>query len=147
MEYVSRNWSTTEWDCFQRNSNEFAHDNENGRLVTNNENTAKLFMILDMLRDWNPYWIINWTNSGYKSGMRTPEVNAEVGGVPTSNHIYGCAADIHESNTDASAEALAETIKAAAKYNGFDDQIELGIYHGQGWCHIATPGYLYIYNA
>lgn len=62
-----------------------------------------------------------------------------------SNHLFGCAADIHEADTDASAEELAETIKAAARYNGLENQIELGIYSGYGWCHIATPGYTYIF--
>lgn len=145
--YISRNWSTTEWDCLQRSANDYAWDDENGRLNTNNEKTANLFKILDMLRDWNPHWMVNWTNSGYKSGYRTPEINEEVGGVWNSNHRYGCAADIHEANTDATAEALAETIKAAAEYNGLLDQIELGIYQGQGWCHIGTPGYQSIYYA
>lgn len=145
MSYTSKHWSTTEWDCLQRSSNPYAYDDANGHLTTDNDKTANLFRILDMLRDWNPNWIINWTNAGYKSGYRTEAVNTEVGGVSTSNHLYGCAADIHESNTDASAEALAETIKAAAKYNGLEDQIELGIYSGQGWCHIATPGYQNIY--
>lgn len=130
--YTSRNWSTTEWDCLQRSANDYAWDDENGRLNTNNEKTANLFRILDMLRDWNPHWMVNWTNSGYKSGYRTPEINEEVGGIWNSNYRYGCAADIHEANTDATTEALAETIKAAAEYNGLLDQIELGIYQGQG---------------
>lgn len=143
--YRSKNWSVTEWDCFQRSENPYAWDDETGHLCTDNEKTANLFKILDMLRDWNPNWIVNWTSAGYKSGYRTKSVNREVGGTESSNHIYGCAADIHESNTDASAEALAETIKAAAKYNGLEDSIELGIYQGQGWCHIATPGWLNIY--
>ena len=145
MTYTSKHWSVTEWDCYQRRENEYAHDDENGRLVTENEDTANLFRILDMLRDWNPHWVVNWTNAGYKSGYRTRKVNAEVGGVTNSNHLFGCAADIHESNTDASAEELAETIKAAARYNGLGNQIELGIYSGQGWCHIATPGYSNVY--
>ena len=43
------------------------------------------------------------------------------------------------------AEELAETIKAAARDNGLENSIELGIYSGQGWCHIATPGYRNVY--
>ena len=68
MKYVSKHWSTTEWDCYQRAENEYAHDNSEGKLVTEEEGTANLFRILDMLRDWNPNWVINWTNAGYKSG-------------------------------------------------------------------------------
>ena len=100
-----------------------------------------------MLRDWNPHWVVNWGSSGYKSGYRTPEINEIMGGVPNSNHRYGRAADIHEANTDATAEALAETIKAAAKYNGLLDKIELGIYSGQGWCHIGCWDHQSIYYA
>ena len=29
------------------------------------------------------------------SGYRSPEVNKRVGGAPTSNHVTGCAVDIH----------------------------------------------------
>ena len=44
--YESKHWSVTEWDCWRRNSNEYAWDNENGKLCTNNEKTANLFKIL-----------------------------------------------------------------------------------------------------
>ena len=146
MTYTSKHWSVTEWDCLQRSKNPYAWDDENGRLNTNNEKTANLFRILDLLRDWNPNWVINWTNSGWKSGYRTSEVNAAVGGTERSNHLYGCAADVHESNTDASGEALADAIRAAAEAWGLEDEIELGIY-SSGWCHIATPGYYSVYHS
>ena len=145
--YTSKHWSVTEWDCLQRSSNEYAWDDENGRLNTDNEDTANLFKILDMLREWNPNWIVNWTQAGYKSGYRTPEVNTEVGGVWNSNHRYGRAADIHEANTDASAEDLAGTIEAAAKCYGLENNIELGIYQGQGWCHLGCWDHRSVYYA
>lgn len=144
MTYTSKHWSTSEWDCLQRSKNPYAWDDENGRLNTDNEKTANLFRILDLLRDWNPNWVINWTNAGWKSGYRTEEVNAAVGGTEKSNHLLGCAADIHEANTDASGEALAEAIRTAAEAWGLEDEIELGIY-SSGWCHIATPGYYTVY--
>ena len=143
--YTSKHWSTTEWDCYQRSENEYAWDDENGRLNTDNEDTANLFKILDMLREWNPHWVINWSYSGYKSGYRTKEVNDIMGGVWNSNHIYGRAADIHESNTDARAEDLAAAIEAAAESWGLQDKIELGIYTNEGWCHIACQDYRNIY--
>ena len=145
--YVSRNWSTREWDCYGRDANAYAWDNEDGKLCTEEEGTMKLFKILDMLRDWNPNWVVNWTNDGWKSGYRTPYVNEMVGGVENSNHVMGCAADIHEYDTDATSEELANTISAAARYCGLEHEIELGIYLDQGWCHLGTPGYRNVYFA
>ncbi len=141
--YTSKHWSVVEWDCCHRSENKYAYDNEDGRLVTEYENTAKLFKILDLLRDWNPNWVINWTMAGYKSGYRTPAVNYQCGGVEDSNHVYGCAADIHESDTDATGEALASAVRDAAEAYGLEEEIELGIY--ADWVHIATPGYKNIY--
>lgn len=85
--YESKHWSVTEWDCWRRNSNEYAWDNENGKLCTNNEKTANLFKILDMLRDWNFNWVVNTTvyhseyGTDFKSGYRTVDdgVNAACG--------------------------------------------------------------------
>ncbi|WP_081773334.1 D-Ala-D-Ala carboxypeptidase family metallohydrolase [Prevotella sp. P6B4] len=59
------------------------------------ENLKRLCGWLEMLRsEWNSRYgggndpiIIN-------SGYRSPEVNRAVGGVATSNHLTGCAADI-----------------------------------------------------
>ena len=149
--YVSKNWSTTEWDCHHRSVAEgpdqngnivvFAKDNENGRLTTDNEKTASLFKVLDLLRDWNPGWVINVTKAGYKSGYRTPEVNAEVDGVPNSFHTQGFAADIHNANDDnATAGSLAKTIRDAARAYGLEDQMGLGEY-SDGWCHVDFRGY------
>ncbi|WP_293727542.1 hypothetical protein, partial [uncultured Phascolarctobacterium sp.] len=72
--YVSKHWSVCEWDCWRRAKNEYAWDNENGRLCTNNSKTEKLFRILDSLRECDPDWVINTTNyhpeygSSFKSG-------------------------------------------------------------------------------
>lgn len=137
--YISKHWSVTEWDCYQRSKNEYAWDNEEGRLCTDNEKTANLFRILDMLRDWNPNWMVNWTNAGYKSGYRTPEVNAAVNGEPDSYHVRGCAADIHIGGQNDTDVALAETVLVAADAWGIKDQLGIG-YYGD-WVHIDTRGY------
>lgn len=51
-------------------------------------NIMKLAYYLQTIRDnFGKPIIVN-------SGFRTPEVNQAVGGVPTSNHLYGIAADI-----------------------------------------------------
>lgn len=136
--YVSKHWSVTEWDCLQRSRNEYAWD-ENGRLCTDDEKTANLFKILDMLRDWDPNWVINTTNAGYKSGYRTVDVNAEVGGEPHSYHTRGCAADICIAGQDDTDTALANTVITAARAWGLEYKLGIG-YYGD-WIHIDTRGY------
>lgn len=137
--YISKHWSVTEWDCWRRTKNDYAWDNENGRLCTNDEKTANLFRILDMLRDWNTNWVINTTNAGYKSGFRTIEVNLAVGGEPNSYHTRGCAADIHISGQDDTDTALADTVITAARAWGLEYKLGIG-YYGD-WIHIDTRGY------
>lgn len=136
--YRSKHWSVTEWDCLRRSRNEYAWD-EDGRLCTDNEKTANLFKILDMLRDWNPNWVINTTNAGYKSGYRTPEINREVGGEENSYHVKGCAADICIAGQDDTDTALADTILVAADAWGLKEQLGLG-YYGD-WLHVDLRGY------
>lgn len=143
--YVSEYWSVTEWDCWQRSRNEYAWDNADGKLCTTDKATANLFRILDMLRRWNPNWVINSTQfysdfqTHFKSGYRTPEVNAICGGETGSYHTRGCAADIHIMHQDDTAEALADTVIAAAKSWGLEAELGIG-YYGD-WIHIDTRGY------
>ncbi len=145
--YVSKHWSVTEWDCWRRSKNDYAWDNENSRLCTNDEKTANLFRIFDMLRDWNPNWVINTTSyheeygASFKSGFRTVAdgVNTACGGEVGSYHTRGCAADIHISGQDDTDTALADTVIAAAKAWGIEDQLGIG-YYGN-WIHVDTRGY------
>ena len=138
--YVSKNWSTTEWDALQRSENEFATDNAEGRLTTTDPQTTKLFQILDTLRDWNPNWVVNTTREGFKSGFRPPDINARVGGSANSWHTRGCAADIHISGQDDFAAALAQTVVDAASAWGISpDELGIGLY-ADGWIHIETTG-------
>lgn len=136
--YRSKYWSVTEWDCLKRSRNEYAWD-EDGRLCTNNEKTANLFKILDLLREWNLNWVINSTKDGYKSGYRTIEVNLAVGGTAGSYHTRGCAADIHIAGQDDTAKALADTVRVAAEAWGLEDQFGIGLYGD--WIHVDTRGY------
>lgn len=138
--YISKHFTVAEWDCLQRSENDYAYTDEaSGNLATENEKTANLFKILDMLRDWNPDWVINTTNAGYKSGYRTPEINAEVGGEPDSYHTRGCAADIHISSVDATDEELMKTVLTAAAAYGLEESMGIGCYGD--WVHIDTRGY------
>lgn len=137
--YQSLYWSVTEWDCCGRSENDFAVDNNEGLLLTENEQTEKLFMLLDGLRADNPNWVVNTTNAGYKSGYRTIEVNAAVGGVDNSFHVQGCAADIHIETEDFAGEKLADIVIKKAIELDLLNEIGLGVY--DDWVHLDTRGY------
>lgn len=140
MTFVSKHWSVTEWDCLKRSANDYAWDNSEGCLCTNNEATANLFRVLDMLREWNPNWGVNNTRAGYKSGYRTPKINALVGGVRNSAHTKGAAADIRIHGQRDNAYALGETVIAAARcYPGLEQHLGIG-YYLSGWVHIDMNG-------
>lgn len=137
--YQSLYWSVTEWDCLQRSANEYAVDNNEGLLLTENERTAQLFMLLDALREEDSGWVINTTDAGYKSGYRTPAVNAAVNGVFNSFHVQGCAADIHSTTFDYTDEQLAEKVLKKAEELGLADVLGVGCYGD--WIHVDTRGY------
>ena len=60
------------------------------------ENLKRLCGWLEMLRsEWNKRYGEGNDPIIINSGYRSPEVNKTVGGVATSNHVTGCAADIH----------------------------------------------------
>ena len=59
------------------------------------ENLKRLCGWLEMLRsEWNKRYGEGNDPIIINSGYRSPAVNKAVGGVPTSNHLTGCAADI-----------------------------------------------------
>ncbi len=60
------------------------------------ENLKRLCRWLEMLRsEWNKRYGEGNDPIIINSGYRCTVVNKAVGGVPTSNHLAGCAADIH----------------------------------------------------
>lgn len=65
------------------------------------------------------------------SGYRAPEVNAAVGGKPTSYHCFGLAADIHVPGMGVL--ALARFIA-----DNFDDYDQL-IFEFDSWVHVGIP--------
>ena len=59
------------------------------------ENLKRLCRWLEQLRRrWNNLYGEGNDPIIINSGFRSPEVNKAVGGVPTSNHLTGCAVDI-----------------------------------------------------
>ena len=65
------------------------------------ENLKRLCGWLEMLRSkWNKRYGEGNDPIIINSGYRSPEVNKAVGGVPTSNHLTGCAADIKVSGIE-----------------------------------------------
>ena len=59
------------------------------------ENLKRVCRWLDRLRKrWNDKYGDGDDPIIINSGFRSPEVNKAVGGVPTSNHLTGCAVDI-----------------------------------------------------
>ena len=60
------------------------------------ENLKRLCSWLEMLRsEWNKRYGEGNDPIIINSGYRSPEVNKTIGGVATSNHLTGCATDIH----------------------------------------------------
>ena len=95
-------------------------------LLPNVENL--ITKVLDPLRAW--YGRPVYVNSGY----RCPELNRAVGGVGTSYHLTGCAADIDVYSRTEN-QKLFEYIKEHLPYT------ELGWEGGGAWVHVAlVPG-------
>ena len=68
------------------------HNYPSQEVITNLKRLAKW---LEMLRDeWNKRYGEGNDPIYINSGYRSPAVNKAVGGVATSNHLTGCAADI-----------------------------------------------------
>lgn len=80
--------------------------------------------VLDPLREW--YGKPINVNSGY----RCPELNSAVGGVKTSFHVNGYAADL-DTRSRAENEKLFDYIKDNLPFT------EMGWEHGGEWVHVA----------
>ena len=60
------------------------------------ENLTRVCQWLEMLRKrWNEHYGEGGDPIIINSGYRCKELNRLVGGCPTSNHLTGCAADLH----------------------------------------------------
>ena len=70
------------------------------------------------------------------SGYRSPQLNAAVGGVPSSDHLKACAADIR-------APAFGSPLQVAQALAGHVDELGIGQLINEfpgagGWVHVST---------
>ena len=97
------------------------------------ENMKRLCGWLEVLRSRAGAPII--INSGYRS----PQLNKKIGGVPTSNHLTGCAADIRVKNMEQLIRYAAILLDYADESNQeFDELLIEKNRYGAIWLHFAV---------
>ena len=73
------------------------------------------------------------------SGYRSPQLNKKIGGVPTSNHLTGCAVDIRVSGMEQLIVYAAIIIQYANETKqDFDELLIEKNRHGAIWLHFAV---------
>jgi hypothetical protein len=88
---------------------------------------------LEVLRKRNGKPII--INSGYRS----PQLNKKIGGVPTSNHLTGCAADIRMADMEQLIRYAAILLDYADEsHQDFDELLIERNRYGAIWLHFAV---------
>jgi len=97
------------------------------------ENLKRVCQWLEELRRrWDKPIIIN-------SGYRSPQVNRAVGGAPNSNHLTGCAVDIHVSGMEQLIRYAAILLDISDLNNeDFDELLLERSPRGTYWLHFAV---------
>ena len=96
-------------------------------------NLANLSKWLEVLRERAGTPIV--INSGYRS----PQLNKKIGGVPTSNHLTGCAVDIRTSGMEQAICYAAILINYAKEsQHDFDELLIEKNRYGAVWVHFAV---------
>ena len=73
------------------------------------------------------------------SGYRSPQLNKRIGGVPTSNHLTGCAVDIRVENMEQLIRYAAILLDYAKESKQeFDELLIERNSHGAIWLHFAV---------
>jgi len=97
------------------------------------ENLKRVCQWLEKLRRrWDKPIIIN-------SGYRSPQVNRAVGGAPNSNHLTGCAVDIHVSGMEQLIRYAAILLDISdERQENFDELLLERSPKGSYWLHFAV---------
>ena len=97
------------------------------------ENLKRVCQWLEELRRrWDKPIIIN-------SGYRSPQVNRAVGGAPNSNHLTGCAVDIHVSGMEQLIRYAAILLDISdERHEDFDELLLERSPRGTYWLHFAV---------
>ena len=73
------------------------------------------------------------------SGYRSPQLNKKIGGVPTSNHLTGCAVDIRVENMEQLIRYAAILLDISNEtHQDFDELLIERNKHGAIWLHFAV---------
>ena len=104
------------------------------------KNLMRLCSWLEMLREeWNRRYGEGDDPIVISSGFRSPKVNKAVGGVSTSNHLTGCAADIRVAGIE---EALRKAVIlldiSDESGEDFDELLIERNQRGSYWIHFAV---------
>ena len=104
------------------------------------ENLKRLCGWLEMLRsEWNKRYGEGDDPIIINSGYRSPQVNKAVGGAPSSNHLTGCAVDIHVAGIEQLVRYAAILLDISdERHEDFDELLLERSPRGTYWLHFAV---------